>query len=83
MNTEPVSKCPCDVCGKTVHFGPHYYGGRRNSTYKIIVCDSCRVGNHDGWAPYLEERVTKVLREKGLPLPHRNAKGLLPIMSSC
>lgn len=54
MNTETVFKCDCDVCGKTVHFGPHRYGGRRNSTYQIIVCDSCRVGNHDGWAPHLE-----------------------------
>jgi len=68
----------CDVCGGKFRFGPHYYGGRKNNTYKIMVCHSCRKSNHDGWAPHYEECVTSVLRKEDLPLPPRNKKGWLP-----
>lgn len=53
MNTEPFW-CDCGVCGQRFRFGPHYYAGRMNKTYKIMVCRGCRAGNHDGWAPTLK-----------------------------
>ena len=43
-----------------------------------MVCDSCYRGNWDGWAPQLESSITSKLNEQRLPLPERNANGLLP-----
>ena len=68
----------CDVCEQSFQFGPHRYDGKRNTTYDIMVCRTCHDGNHDGWAPHFEGRVTKRLVEEGLNLPNRNAKGFLP-----
>jgi len=69
---------PCDVCGVSRQMGPHRYEMRKNQTYGIMVCDSCHKSNWDGWAPHLEERVTKNLVQNGTPLPARNGKGWLP-----
>ena len=68
----------CDVCDGSFQFGPHRYDGRRNKTYDIMVCNDCYNANSDGWAPHLEARVTRNLKDKGLPLLARNEKGLLP-----
>ena len=77
MNEEKIM-CACDVCGKSFHFGHNRYDGHKNVTYNIMVCCECKRGNHDGWAPQFEEKVTKNLIQKRHPLPKRNAKGWLP-----
>jgi hypothetical protein len=68
----------CDTCGTNYQFGPHVYDGKTIPTYGINVCMTCWQANWDGWAPYLEAKVTAKLEAKGLPLPARNAKGWLP-----
>ena len=68
----------CGVCGKPIQMGPHRYEGTWNKTYQLTACSACNAGNWDGWAPHLEERVTQVLRDKGLNIPPRNSKGFLP-----
>lgn len=77
MTTENIMST-CDVCGGQFRYGPHRYDLRRNQTYDIMVCDTCHQANWDGWAPHYEEKVTKRLKEKGLPLPARNQKDWLP-----
>ena len=77
MDTRKFSY-PCDVCGKSLQRGPHRYEGKINKTYDILVCDSCRNGNWDGWAPHYENKIIKIIQKKGLPLPSRNEKGWLP-----
>lgn len=71
--------CSCDVCENLFIFGPQIYEGKKNQTYNIFVCDKCNKNNMDGWAKHLEENVTKNLKAKGLPLPQRNDKDLLPL----
>ena len=77
MTTKKVTYT-CDACGNSFQFGPGLYNGKRNQTYDIMVCLTCHNGNWDGWAPKFEAAVTRRLKEKGLPLPQRNAKGWLP-----
>jgi len=66
------------VCGGRFHFGSDKDGGQYIPAYRIVVCMRCYKGNRDGWAPYHEDSVTRRLKELGLPMPPRNAKGLLP-----
>ena len=68
----------CVPCGKTVQMGPQRWEGKWNATYQITVCDSCHIGNWDGWASHLESRVTTQLLTEGKSLPARNSKELLP-----
>lgn len=68
----------CDLCNKEFQFGPHMYDGKHIPRYQITVCMSCWNGNWDGWAPDLEARLISHLKNKGLPIPERNAKGWLP-----
>lgn len=68
----------CATCGRGFRYGPNRYDGKYIPTYKITVCSVCYQANWDGWAPQFEAAVTCKLREQGLPLPARNAKGWLP-----
>jgi hypothetical protein len=69
----------CAVCRGRYQHGPHRYEGHRLKLYgNIFCCDPCWRGNHDGWAPHVEHALLSVLKEKGLPIPARTAKGLLP-----
>ena len=68
----------CPVCGDQYQYGPHRYEGAWLEAYGIQVCDTCKNGNFDGWAPHLEPRLLKVLKAKGLPAPERNERGFLP-----
>jgi hypothetical protein len=43
-----------------------------------MTCNKCYAANFDGWAPKLEEKVTRNLKAKGLNIPERNTNGLLP-----
>ena len=68
----------CDVCGQEFQFGPNAYDGKYIPKYLITVCSGCYAANWDGWAPHFEPAVTRKLKEQGLVLPARNAKGWLP-----
>lgn len=68
----------CDLCGNEFQFGPHIYNGHHISLYNITVCKSCWIGNHDGWAPHLEDKVLANLASEGKPFPDRNTKGWYP-----
>jgi hypothetical protein len=70
----------CDICTTRFQDGPHIYQGNYLPSYQIRVCESCLRTNWDGWAPHLENAVTAKLRLNGLPIPERNAAGLLPQM---
>jgi hypothetical protein len=77
--TEEKFMFKCDVCGMSYQHGPHRYEGRRLQLYRdIFCCDSCWRGNWDGWAPHYEKALLAHLKQKGLPVPERNAKGWLP-----
>ena len=43
-----------------------------------MACNRCYAANWDGWTPNLEEKLTRNLKSKGLRIPERNTKGLLP-----
>ena len=68
----------CDVCDKKFQQGPGRYEGHTIARYKMTVCDPCWQGNWDGWGPAAEPRVLDHLKEQGIPVPPRNAKGWIP-----
>lgn len=69
----------CDICEREYEHGHGRYEGHRLTSYgNLSCCDACWQGNWDGWAPHLEPILLEHLREKGLPEPERNEKGLLP-----
>lgn len=69
----------CDVCGMSYQHGLHRYEGHRLQLYgDLFCCDSCWRANWDGWAPHYEAALLAHLKQKGLPVPKRNAKGWLP-----
>ena len=61
----------CELC----HVGDRYQFVQR---YGVAVCRMCLVVNWDGWNPRYEETLLNRVKEKGLPVPERNRKGLLP-----
>ena len=78
MSTENLN-FKCDVCGREYTHGSHRYDGHKLLLYGgVFACDPCWMGNHDGWAPHLEERLLELLNEKKLPVPPRIANRLLP-----
>jgi hypothetical protein len=68
----------CDLCGEEFQYGPMAYFGTYVPTYQVMTCNKCYVANCDGWAPKLEEKVTRNLKAKGLKIPERKINGLLP-----
>jgi hypothetical protein len=68
----------CDLCGEEFQYGPIAYFGTYVPTYLVMTCNKCYAANCDGWAPKLEEKVTRNLKAKGLKIPERNTNGLLP-----
>jgi hypothetical protein len=68
----------CDLCGEEFQYGPIAYFGTYVPTYQVMTCNKCYAANFDGWAPKLEEKVTRNLKAKGLNIPERNTNGLLP-----
>lgn len=68
----------CGVCGGEYQQGPGRYEGHLLKLYGISCCDTCWHGNCDGWAPHYESRLLAHLEAKGLQVPARNVKGLLP-----
>ena len=75
----------CFLCGKQFERYSHVYSsqysgirGRYVGRYMIEACDVCYESNLDGWALRHERRLVAHLTKKGLPIPERNANGLLP-----
>jgi len=68
----------CPVCEQQFKYGPHIYDGIRSHLYDMLVCRRCWSANWDGWAPHFESKLIKHIKEKGLPIPKRNAQGLFP-----
>jgi len=69
----------CDVCDSPYQHGPHRYEGHLLKLYgDIFCCNTCWEANWDGWAPRYEATLLAHLKTKNLPVPKRNAKGLLP-----
>jgi len=82
---EPQLTFRCFFCGEQFeNYGPVYsgeYTGTRGmyiGKYMIEACDVCYASNSDGWARRHEARLIAHLTEIGLPIPNRNAEGLLP-----
>ena len=73
----------CDLCGADFQYGPIAYFGTYVPTYRVMACYRCYAANWDGWAPDLEELVTRNLTAKGLRIAERNTKGLLPRDGLC
>jgi hypothetical protein len=67
----------CDLCGKQYQNGPNRYG-YIVKLYEMAICNSCWIGNHDGFAPHYEDKILNHLKQNNLPVPERNIKGLLP-----
>ena len=68
----------CDLCGERFQYGPVAYFGTYVPAYQVMACHRCYAANWDGWALKLDETVTRNLKAKGLRIPERNTKGLLP-----
>lgn len=68
----------CFICGGQFKMGPHEYDGKYIKSYDISVCMPCYQGNWDGWAPPYEQKLLAHLKNKGLSIPARNSKDLLP-----
>lgn len=69
----------CPFCHSKFKFGYGQYRGHKLNRYGgIFCCDSCWDSNWDGWAPHHEAVLIKQCDEKGILLPDRNDKGLLP-----
>jgi hypothetical protein len=68
-----------DLCGQEFQYGPReQLNGTYLAVYQIMVCSCCYAANEHGWAPRLEEAVTRNLKSTGLIIPARNENGLLP-----
>ncbi|WP_298775509.1 hypothetical protein [uncultured Shewanella sp.] len=69
----------CFLCHDSFQYGPELYDGKKISLYGgIMVCMDCYNANWDGWNRDHEKKLISHLNEKGLPIPERNEKGLLP-----
>lgn len=69
----------CGLCGNFFPFGPHQYGGKYLLHYDLRVCRPCLDVNWDGILPHFEEKIVGHLKDRGIPLPIRNAEGLYPL----
>jgi|1185.fasta_scaffold195262_3 hypothetical protein len=74
---EPIVRL-CDACGSKFRYGPDRYDGRWLRGFQMLICMSCFNGNLDGWNVASEPRVRAHLASKGIAVPGRNDKGLLP-----
>jgi hypothetical protein len=68
----------CLICDETFPYRPGNWGGQHIPDYDLTVCTTCYQGNHDGWGGIGEPKILAHLKAKGVAVPARNAKGLLP-----
>jgi hypothetical protein len=69
----------CGLCGTSFPFGPHRYDGKYLPHYELHVCRTCLDSNWDGIASHHEEKLVAHLKNRGIPLPARNANGGYPL----
>ena len=68
----------CFICGEKFQMGPHQYELHYIRRYDIYVCRIDYDGNWDGWEPDYGDRIIEHLKKKGISIPEKNDKGLLP-----
>jgi hypothetical protein len=68
----------CELCPEKYQHGPHRYEGKHSVLFDLWVCPNCWEGNEDGWNPRHETKLLAHLKEKGIPTPAKNEKGLYP-----
>ena len=68
----------CPLCAAHFKWGPHRFDGRKIEPYDIIVCNACWQRSWSGWGQPLDKGILQHLTERGLPIPERNERGLLP-----
>lgn len=68
----------CQICGKEYQYGPQRYDGKYIRSYDLNACQSCYAGNRDGWGQRQEKVLLKHIEKKGIAIPERNEKGLIP-----
>lgn len=71
---DPRFKKTCFLCRQSFQFGGHIYDGKPVNAWKIIVCDICLKGNHDGIVPGTYPHLKSHLETLGVK-PVINAKG--------
>lgn len=77
MNNNQITQA-CYLCESIFNYGQGRYEGKFIPTYGFTICEICYDGNHDGYAPHLEDKIRKALEKNKLPAPQRNSKGLFP-----
>ena len=70
----------CFLCDEEFKFGHHHYDGKFVDSYKIMLCRICYDGSWDGYNSGDEEKIIDHVNQKGIKIPMRNEKGLLPRM---
>lgn len=68
----------CLLCDREFQMGPNIYGGHWVPRYKMHVCSTCYLGNHDGYANPHEPQILAHLEANQLDTPPRNPRGYLP-----
>ncbi len=77
---EPEHKEQCFFCGQWFHYGHHRYYGRWLKEFRVMACDGCLQGNHDGLANQHEiDKLHAHLDELGIPRPEPNEKGCIEL----
>lgn len=65
----------CDLCGSEYQFGPHIYSGHYLPSFEINVCNGCVPRKNSAIPALYEAKFRKILQDKGLEAPKRNADG--------
>lgn len=68
----------CELCGTEYQMGKGIYNGKVLNHYQLNVCNTCYIGNHDGWSPMVEQAFETHLKKNGIPLRIRNENGYYP-----
>ncbi|MBN8886825.1 MAG: hypothetical protein J0I77_13985 [Rudaea sp.] len=78
-----MSEAICDLpdCKKRLNMGHGVWEGRWLPTYQMTICTVHINASPEGWAPHREEFLLSWLQSKNLPVPKRNANGLLPFFA--
>ena len=73
-----VASFNCSLCeNKFIHDEGCYEGHILKLYGNVFCCAECWAHNHDGWNPRYEEILMKIIKEKGISIPHRNDNGFL------
>lgn len=78
IQTKTSVECVCPLCSALFKWGPERFDGREIKRYDLKVCNICWQQSWGGWKHSHEEKIIAHLEKSGLPIPERNARGLLP-----